>query len=247
MEGIILSISFIAKVIHLTHELPPFNLIAAARTLEQVDFLPVGAHVCICDPGAGFDRKLLILETHRGDWLLGPDNGSLIPAAKSLGGIIKATIIENNKYIRQPSSRIYQGRDIFAPVAAYLSNGVSPNEFGSNIDINDLVKTVYDEAKIIDNLIYATVIQISRFGSVYLNIKHKLWKQLELDRKENIKIKLSRAESLCLLIGQTFSDVAEGEPLVLIDHYGRIEMAINMGSFAETFNMKIGDSVVFCL
>lgn len=247
MEGIILSISPNTHIIHLTHELPPFNLIAAARTLEQVAFLPVGAHVCICDPGARLNCKSLILETQRGDWLLGPDNGSLTPAARSLGGITKAITIENTQYIRQPTSQIFQGRDIFAPVAAYLSNGVSSNNFGSSIDLNDLVGAVYDEAEVIDNLIHATVIQISRFGSVHLNIKYEWWKKLELDRKDRIEIKLSRAETLCLKIGQTFSDVAEGEPLVLKDHYGRIQMAINMGSFAETFNIKIGDSVFFCI
>ncbi|WP_254566533.1 S-adenosyl-l-methionine hydroxide adenosyltransferase family protein [Oscillatoria sp. HE19RPO] len=248
MEGVIMSICPHAYVIHLTHELPPFNLIAAARTLEQVTFLPVGAHVCICDPGVWSDRKSLILETYRGDWLLGPDNGILIPAARSLGGIVKATTIEsNNKYIRTKISQIFQGRDLFAPVAAYLSNGVSLDEFGPIIDVNNLVGSIYDEAVVIDNLVYATVIQISRFGSVHMNITYELWKQLELNHKDSIEIRHSHAESLCLPIGRTFSDVAEGEPIVLKDDYGRIEMAINMGSFAETFKIKIGDSVVFCI
>jgi len=242
MEGVILSISPHAHVIHLTHELPPFNLIAAARTLEQVAFLPVGAHVCICDPGLWSDP--LILETYRGDWLLGPNNGILIPAARSLGGIVKATKIENTKYIRTPVSQIFQGRDIFAPAAAHLSNGVSFDEFGASIDVNNLVGPVYDEAVVLDNLVYATIIQISRFGSVILNITYELWKKLELDHKDSIEVRRSHAESLCLPIGRTFSDVAEGEPLILKDDYGRIEMAINMGSFAETFNIKIGDSVV---
>ncbi|NEO43078.1 MAG: SAM-dependent chlorinase/fluorinase [Moorea sp. SIO4A3] len=239
MEGVILSIYPHAHVIHLTHELPPFNLIAAARTLEQVSFLPVGAHVCICDPGVWYDRNSLILETYRGDWLLGPDNGSLIPAARTLGGIVKATTIENTAYIRTPVSHIFQGRDIYAPVAAHLSNGVSFDEFGSSLDVNNLVRSVYDEAVVIDNLVYATVIQISRFGSVHLNIKYELWKELELDNKNMIQITRSHTESLCLPIGRTFSDVPEGYPLILKDDYGRIEMAINMGSFAETFNVKI--------
>lgn len=146
--------------------------------------------------------------------------------------------------MRTPVSQIFHGRDIFAPVAAHLSNGVSFDEFGSSIDVNNLVRAVYDEAVVIDNLVYATVIQISRFGSVQLNIKYELWKKLELDNKDSIQIRHSNAESLCLPIGRTFSDVAEGEPLILKDDCGRIEMAINMGSFAETFNIKIGDSVV---
>ncbi len=247
MEGVILSMSPDSHVIHLTHELPQFNLIAAARTLEQVYFLPVGTHVCICDPGACFNRNSIILETSRGDWLLGPDNGILIPAAMILGGIVKATRIENPAYIRTPVSQIFHGRDIFAPVAAHLSNGVSFDEFGSSIDVNNLVRAVYDEALVIDNLVYSTVIQISSFGSVHLNIKYELWRQLELDNKDSIEIRLSNTESLCLPIGRTFSDVAKGEPLILKDDYGRIEMAINMGSFAETFNIKIGDSVVLCI
>lgn len=244
MEGIILSISPHAQVIHLTHDLPPFNLLAAARTLEQVAFLPVGTHICICDPGVWFDRKSLILETYRGDLLLGPDNGILIPAARILGGIVKATTIENTKYIQRPTSQIFQGRDIYAPVAAHLANGVSFDEFGASIDVNNLVGAVYDEAFVLENLLHATVIQISRFGSVHLNITYELWKKLELDHKDTIAIRRSHGESLCLPIGRTFSDVAKGEPIILKDDYGRIEMAINMGSFAQTFNLKIGDSVV---
>ncbi|MFM6000231.1 MAG: S-adenosyl-l-methionine hydroxide adenosyltransferase family protein [Dolichospermum sp.] len=242
MEGIILSICPHANVIHLTHELPPFNLIAAARTLEMVAFLPVSAHVCICDPGLWSNP--LILETYRGDWLLGPNNGILIPAARSLGGIVKATTVENNKYIRTPVSQIFQGRDIFAPVAAHLLNGVPFDEFGTSFDVKNLVGAVYDEAIAINSLVYATVIQISHFGSVVLNITYELWKKLELDHKHSIEVRCSNAESLYLPIGKKFSDVAPGEPLILKDNYGRIEMAINMGSFAETFNIKIGDSVV---
>jgi S-adenosylmethionine hydrolase len=63
--------------------------------------------------------------------------------------------------------------------AAHLSNGVSFDEFGSSIDVNNLVEAVYDEAMVIDNLVYATVIQINHFGSVHLNIKHELWSKLE--------------------------------------------------------------------
>lgn len=247
MEGVILSISSHVNIIHLTHELPPFNIIAAARTLEQVSFFPIGLHICICDPGVWSSRSSLILETHRGDLLLGPDNGSLIPTARNLGGIVKATAIENPEYIRTPVSHTFHGRDIYAPVAAHLSNGVSPDQFGSNIDVNDLVKAAYDEATVNDNLVDATIIQINRFGSVFLNIKYDLWKKLELDKKDSIQLRRPNTEDLHLPIGQTFSDVSEGKPLILKDDYGRAEIAVNMGSFAEIFNIKIGDSVALCI
>mgnify|MGYP001168744501 CR=1 FL=1 len=70
MEATIYSIAPEAKVVHLMHGLPEFNIIAAARTMETVRYLPVGYHVCVCDPGVGTERKALAIQTERGDYFI---------------------------------------------------------------------------------------------------------------------------------------------------------------------------------
>ena len=140
MEGIAISISPDAYVIHLMHGLPEYNITAAARTLETAIYLPIGCHVCVCDPGVGTKRKAIVIETKRGDFLIGPDNRVLIPATRVFGGIKRVHHITNPKYMRQPVSPIFHGRDIFTPTAAHLGNGVSIEEFGSKLEEKDLRK-----------------------------------------------------------------------------------------------------------
>jgi len=107
MEGVALEINPEAHVIHLMHGLPDFNLFYAARIMETINYMPVGFHVCVVDPGVGTKRKPIIIETKRGDFLIGPDNGVLIPATRFLGGIKKIVEITNEKYMRQPVSPIF--------------------------------------------------------------------------------------------------------------------------------------------
>src|SRR3989344_125307 len=145
MEGVVFEINPEAKVIHLMHGLPDFNLSYAARTLETASYLLVGCHVCVVDPGVGTKRKPIIIKTGRGDFLIGPDNGVLLPAAGFLGGIKNAVKITNEKFMRKPVSPVFHGRDIFAPAAAYLSKGVKIEEFGANMNPLLLAEAPYNE------------------------------------------------------------------------------------------------------
>lgn len=244
MEGTILAICPSANVVHLMHGLPPFDLIAAARTLEQVQFLPIGAHVCVCDPGVGTSRKALVLKVNRGDYLIGPDNGILIPASTLLGGIVQANELTNEKYMRTPVSPIFHGRDIFAPAAAHISNGVSLSEFGHVLDSNNLVPASYVEADIINNVAYCQVIQVNRFGSLHINILHDAWDKSGFSDADEVVVLLKNSVSIGMSVGRTFADVQQGEPIILKDDYGRVEIAINMGSFANNYSVEVGDHLV---
>lgn len=243
MEGVIFDINPEAKVIHLMHGLPDFGLFYAARTLETACYLPVGCHVCVVDPGVGTKRKPVIIETKRGDFLIGPDNGVLIPATKFLGGIKKAVEITNKKFMRKPVSPVFHGRDIFAPAAAYLSKGVKIGEFGKELNLNALAKAPYEEAIVEDGKIKAQVISINKFGSLHLNITHKEWDRLRTRLNQAIKINFKN-KSIKMPFVITFGDVKKGNPLIIKDDYGRIEVALNHDSFAKKYKVKIGDEVV---
>ena len=243
MEGVVFEINPNAKVIHLMHGLPDFNLSYAARTLETANYLSVGFHVCVVDPGVGTKRKPIIIETKRGDFLIGPDNGVLIPGAGFLGGIKKAVEITNKRYMRNPVSPVFHGRDIFAPAAAYLSKGAKPEEFGRKLSPNELAKAPYEEATVKNSMIEPQVISINKFGSLHLNITHKEWDRLGIRLRHPVNLKFKN-KSLDMPYALTFADVKKGKPLIIKDDYGRIEVALNQDSFAGKYRIGIGDKII---
>lgn len=243
MEAVALEINPEAHMIHLMHGLPDFNLFYAARTMETTSYMPVGCHVCVVDPGVGTKRKPVIIEAGRGDYLIGPDNGVLIPAAGFLGGIKKAVEITNEKYMRKPVSPIFHGRDIFAPAAAYLSKGVKIEEFGKALNPKELAKAPYEEAEIKGSEIRAKIISINKFGSLHLNITHNAWAKFKVKVNDKVNLRFHK-NSVDMPHAMTFGDVGKGKPLILKDDYGRVEVALNQGSFAKKYNVKIGDDIL---
>jgi len=243
MEAVATEINPDAKVIHLMHGLPNFNLFYAARTMETLNYIPVGYHVCVVDPGVGSKRKPIIIETGRGDFLIGPDNGVLIPATRFLEGIKKVVEITNKKYMRKPVSPIFHGRDIFTPAAAYLSKGVKIGEFGKNFDAKILVTAPYEEAEIDEDKIHAKIISINKFGSLHLNITHAVWDEFKVKINQKL-ISYFDDEKLKIPFVIIFGDVEKEDPLIIKDDYGRIEVALNQDSFEKKYDVKIGDDFV---
>lgn len=244
MKGVALDISPDASVVHLMHGLPDFDLISAARTMETVKYLPVGYHVCVVDPGVGTKRKAIIIKVKRGDYLIGPDNGVLIPATKILGGCEKVVEITNPKYMRQPVSPVFHGRDVFTPAASYLSVGVPMEEFGKELKFEELVKAPYEEAELRGGVIRARVIHINKFGSIHLNILHSLWDEFGVEKGQMVTIGFKDGRILKLPFFETFGDVKKNYPLIFKDDYGRIEVAINQSNFSKKYRVKLGDDCI---
>ena len=243
MEAAVYEINPSIRLIHLMHGIPEFQIIAAARTLETIDTWPCGYHVCVCDPGVGTSRHALAIQTIRGDYLIGPDNGVLLPAAHALGGIKKVISIENKKYMRPEVSPLFHGRDIFAPAAAYLSTGIAIEQLGVELAKECLIAAPYHEAHIKDQTVYANIIQINKFGSCHLNIRHKQWDSFGFELGQQVYLSSEKIEKFSVTFGRTFGDVAQGKDVILRDDYGRIEIAINMGRFCDRYSLQISDSI----
>ena len=219
MEGVALQINPDAQVIHLMHGLPDFDLFYAARTMETTNYMPVGYHVCVVDPGVGTKRRPIIIETGRGDFLIGPDNGVLIPATRFLKGVRKVVEITNKKYMKKPVSPIFHGRDIFTPAAAYLSKGIKMGEFGKKLNPEDLVKAPYEEATVEGDKIHAKIISINKFGSLHLNITHETWNKFNVKINDLFNL-FFNDEELEVPFVTTFGDVKKGDALIMKDDYG---------------------------
>ena len=241
MEAIVFSIAPNAKVVHLMHGLPGFDTTAAARTMEAVRFVPIGFHVCVCDPGVGTSRKGIVIETASGHHFVGPDNGLFLPAVRLLGGAVKIHELANPDYHNHPVSPIFHGRDVFSPAAAHLAIGAPIESFGESIDFAQLVDAPYDEAVVKDGEINAQIIQINRFGSIHLNILAEIWDGLEIPLGKTVEVNCESGESFELPVGQTFGDVDKGKNIIFKDDHGRVEIAKNLGYLSDEYPFKIGD------
>lgn len=242
MEGVIYTINPRAKVIHLMHGIPPFDILSAARAMETVFFMPVGCHVCVVDPGVGTKRKGIIVKVKRGDYFIGPDNGCLMTALRLLGGIKKVVEISNRKYMRETISPIFHGRDVFSPVAAHLSRGVPIEKFGKELKAKTCVQAPYQEAVFLERKIEAIVIHKNHFGSLHLNILEEEWKKLKVKFGEKVKISF-KGKKIEVPFVHTFGDVKKDDVLIIKDDYNRIEVAINQGNFSQKLGLNIGESV----
>ncbi|MFH1106879.1 MAG: SAM-dependent chlorinase/fluorinase [Candidatus Micrarchaeota archaeon] len=239
MKGAIFDINPNARVIDLAHGLPDFELTAAARTLETVWTMPRGTHVCVVDPGVGTKRKALAVKTARGDVLVGPDNGVLVPASGFLGGITKIVEIANPRYFRHPVSDTFHGRDVFAPAAAYVSKGVPFERLGPPVGAATLKKSPYSEAAVRNGALEAEVISVNKFGSIRFNVTRKAGEAFGLAPGARVVLDIN-GRRLRMPFTRTFGDVEQGEELMFFDEYGRVEAALNRGSFRERHMAKVG-------
>lgn len=244
MEGVIAKIAPEARIIHLMHGLPSFDIRSGARAMEVTQYMPIGFHVCVVDPGVGTSRRGIIIQVKRGDYFIGPDNGVFIPAVGILGEAQKIVQITNPQFMIQPVSPIFHGRHIFAPAAAHLAKGIPIEEFGSLLSIGQLTKAPYQEAVLESGTISAEVININKFGSPNLNILHSTWDRLNLSHQQIVTGSF-KGKTIKMPFVKTFGQVPPHNPLVLKDDYGRVEIAINLGDFAKKYNIKVGDRFKF--
>ena len=125
-KGVILGICRDAQIIDVGHSIRKYAISDGAFLLRfALPYVPVGFHIGVVDPGVGTPRRPIGIRTGRGDVLIGPDNGLLLPAADALGGAIEARELTNRDLWLPVTSSTFHGRDIFAPVAAHLASGDS--------------------------------------------------------------------------------------------------------------------------
>ncbi len=233
-----------ARVVDITHEIESFNIIDGASELETMYCLPRGGvHVCVVDPGVGTHRRILAIETGLGDFLVGPDNGVLIPAAKRLGGVKKVAAVENRTYMLGSLSSTFHGRDIMIPAAAAISNGVNIGELGPELSPNDLYPPAFEEAAWEAESLNAAVIHINKYGTLYLNVLNEEFEARGFTPGAEAVMTFGD-KSVRAPVRSAFGDVNQGQPLLYAGHYGRAQAAINLGSFKDRYDIGLGDDCI---
>lgn len=245
-RGVIWSILPNARINDLTHGTRAFGIREAAFLLwSSLPYQPVGVHLAVVDPGVGTERRGIAIEAARGDRLVGPDNGLLLPAAERLGGVVAAHVLDNPALWRPAVSHTFHGRDIFAPVAAHLAGGTAIAETGPAIDPGELVTISFPEPVVSDGTLETSVLFIDSFGNVRLAGVPEDLAALRGALAPGDRFRI-HANGTDTEVGwqTTFGAVDAGEPLLYEDaDYDGLAIGVNQGSAAERFGLGLDSTV----
>jgi S-adenosylmethionine hydrolase len=230
-------------VIDITHGIPPQHVLQGALVLANtLPYMPSGVHVAVVDPGVGGARKPVALRGGDGRLYVGPDNGLLLVAVDSLGGIEEAVEIANEDYMLTPVSRTFHGRDIFSPAGAHLAAGVELRELGPVLDPARLARLELPVAQIGTARIRASALYIDRFGNIQLNLTSKDLEKVGILPGTKVEVEV-RFERYFAVAARTFAEVRSGDIVLYEDSYRNIALAINQGNAARMFSLRVGQEV----
>jgi S-adenosylmethionine hydrolase len=242
-KGVILRIAPKAAVIDLTHEVPGFAVEAGAEILEHATrYMPEDTvYLAIVDPGVGTERRALALSARDGALLVGPDNGLLIPAADSLGGIKSAVSLTNADFHLRPVSNTFHGRDIFSPAAARLAMGLNPARLGEVVDPASLARIelpgIEREGA---NTLVASIISVDRYGNARLSATTE---ETGFRFSALLKVEAGERGEMLVRYVETFGHSKVGDLVLVPDSHQRLGLSVNKGHATRALALKMGDRV----
>jgi S-adenosyl-L-methionine hydrolase (adenosine-forming) len=229
-----------ARVVDLTHALPPGHIGRGAFVLEAAcpDFPPGTVHLAVVDPGVGTLRRALAVAAH-GQFFVGPDNGLLEWALADPDAAVHA--LEEPRFFRHPLSRTFHGRDVFAPVAAHIACGAALSTLGPQI--SDPVRLDRPTPVCRDGALAGAVMFIDRFGNALTNIAERdLERAFAATPHERLEVVVG--ERRIHGLSRSYGDAPVGTLLAILGSSGRLEIAQVGGHCAERLGIGEGDWVV---
>ncbi len=243
VKGVILSVNPKAEIIDLSHELAAHDIHRAAFFVASAcPIFPTDAvHLCVVDPGVGSARKPILLVTERG-FFVGPDNG-LFSLIWQNSKKRKAYWLGNKKYFFAGTSRTFDARDIFGPIAAYLSLGIAPEEFGPVLDSINLLRfpepREQTSARGKGRHFVGKIMYIDRFGNLVTNFPYRLLQRKHIEMKVGGRTMRGPVPN--------YAAIPKGKAACLMGSLGYLEIAGNAVSAQALLKAKIGTWVELTL
>jgi len=237
MKGVILSINPRCTLVDITHQVSPHDIREGAFILARAySNFPKGTiHLSVVDPGVGSARKPILIVT-KNYFFVGPDNGLFTITLKT-ETVKQAVVLTNQKFFLSEISSTFHGRDIFAPVAAYLSLGVKSESFGPSIkswcEIS-FPAPVMKQGKLIGEIVH-----VDAFGNLASNIDRK--SLLPFSKGRPFVIKTGKRTMRGLKKG--YWEGRKDEPMALIGSGGLLEISVREGNAQKLFKLKRGDKI----
>ena len=237
-KGVMESVLPGARVVDMTHEIPPYDIRLAAFYLADSALVwPSGTvFVAVVDPGVGTSRKAAAIRTKTGHFFVGPDNGLFTLVMRKFG-VEKAVSIENAAYTRKLVTTTFHGRDIYSPVAAWLARDPSVFEkLGPPIAAPVMLDL--PAPSVGTGTITGALLRVEApYGNVWTNIDERTIRESGLKEGDTLSIGLN-GRVLDIPFAHTFGDVQKGEPLAYINSRGLFSLALNMYNFSEKYGAQ---------
>lgn len=248
MKAVILNINRNVDIIDINHNITPYNLYEASFLIKTTyNYFPEGSiFIIVVDPGVGSLREIIAIKLISNYFFIGPNNGIFTNVFK-MDEIIECVSVKNKSYFLKPISNTFHGRDIMAPVGAYISKNHKLMEFGPPFDPKNLVRVPYTyQVFNSDRRITATIIYIDEFGNSITNIplNQKKISDTLITLKEGEKIKLLfKSKEYTGPFTSHYNNVPKRSILFLEGSYGLLEISLNQGNAAEKIGFNVGDTI----
>jgi len=233
MKGVILGICPPAQIVDISHEVEPFQIAEGAFLIAQAwPYFPPGTvHLVVVDPGVGTGRRPILVEA-AGQFFVAPDNGVL--AMVWAAGPHQVRAISNQRYFRDPVSRTFHGRDIFAPVAAHLAAGLAASHLG--LPIEDYLRPGFEKPRRTGERTWTgAVLHVDRFGNIVTNFHISDFPDLET---RNVALTIGEREAT--VIARNYTECAPGELFLILASSGYVEVSIREASAARAIGCETG-------
>jgi hypothetical protein len=241
-KAVVLRAAPSARIIDVTHGIPPFDVRAGALALARsVQYLPPGVVLAVVDPGVGSERRGVAVEVEAG-FLVGPDNGLLAPAVAMLGGAGRVVSLTNPEYQLEAPGATFAGRDIFAPAAGYLAAGTPLEALGELVDPMSLIPGMVPLPTDEGGRAAGEVLWIDRYGNAQLNIDPGDLAALGVEPGGPLEIRCGKDRR----VGRWVGSYAEAGPLelaVVVDSYGLVSLTLDRRPAAEELGLHPGSAV----
>ena len=242
LKGVILKIHPDVQIIDITHSVIAYDVLDGALAIAAAAkyFPPRTIHVVVVDPGVGTPRRPILVSADN-QYFIGPDNGvfSLI-YERDPNAVVRHITAEH--YFLRPISPTFHGRDIFAPVAAWLAKNSQPEAFGE--PIADFARFALPKPKSAAGALKGIVLRADNFGNLMTNFTAE---DLPDGSRKSGGIQLTVGSKHVKGLVETFAQAEGNEPVALIGSSGFIEIAVNKGSAARVLGVNRGAEVVLKL
>jgi S-adenosyl-L-methionine hydrolase (adenosine-forming) len=241
-HGVMKRIAPEVDIIDITHGIPPRAILQGALVLANtIGYMPVGVHLAVVDPGVGGPRRPLALRDREGRFFVGPDNGLLLPSAQR-GGLDAAHELANPDYALESISRTFHGRDLFAPAAAHLANGISLDDLGPPVDPESLIALDLPAPVLDHGVAGATMLYVDTFGNIALNLTREDVEQLGIVPGTRLELDVA-GDRYYAVAARTFADAQPGDVILYEDSYRNMSIAISRGSAGRILHARPGAQV----
>ena len=232
-----------ATVVHLTHGIRPFDVRGGSLALARaIPYVADGVVLAVVDPGVGTARRAIAVEVAGGAGVLvGPDNGLLAPAVAVAGGAERAVELLDDTFHLATPGATFAGRDVFAPVAAHLCNGVDLAELGPAVDAGLLMPGMVPLPREESDGIHSEILWVDRFGNCQLNLEPS-----DLPTADDVLAVVIDGERRIAHRASTYGHLGAGQLGLVTDSQGMVTLALDQRSAAVELRLAAGDALIVC-